>query len=218
MRKVLAVLLFMGLSMSPAKADTQNPKVINSSIAEEDLPSIPFYEPAVLSSGDSSANLAYEFSLTNETDVHSILLPVAVINGLQNHTPVPGTWSLNMSLYSGSSHMVEGDVLPNGEVIPNINNRLFNEQFNVVSLQVQPNDVPTFFSFQGVDDVNLDLPPGDYWVGVLQGEGVAFVKPDLELVSTPEPPVWVFFVLMAGFILWRERKKAAEMTDKGPIV
>lgn len=220
MKKVFVLFLFTGLVFSQANAaDVIKPKITDVFVASEDdsrFPSsIPLSlfppTPVSISEGHSANGIAFRFKLVHDTVINSILAPVAVSNGFKDGKSIPGTWGLNLSLYSGTRNVTYGQSLP-VQVIPNVNHRLLNQNFTAKGHDLLPIGHPPSaytYTYQGVDNLNLEVPAGDYWAAYYGGDGVAYVRPSIEIVSTPEPAVWVFFVFMVGCVFWRVRRNVA---------
>src|SRR6266480_4676621 len=141
MKKVLVLFLFIGFTVPWAKADIIKPTVVNYSEATEDDVLFPSFGPLNIeniSGGTLADGAAFEFTLSQNETINSVLSPIAVARGLHGGTPVPGTWPMNLTLYSGSTNQFRGSTLPEGQVIPNVEDPVFSEQFTAVGHDLVP--------------------------------------------------------------------------------
>ena len=185
MKKLFVLFLFMGFIISQADADTINPKITHVFVASEDDPEFPTNiplsvhppTPEAVSGGHSADGIAFRFNLAQDMVIKSIMAPVAVGRGIENNTPVPGTWKLNFSLFSGSTNQFRGEPLPDGQLIPLVGHRLLNQDFMAVGHDLVPASqwppIVRTYTYQGVGNLDINVPAGDYWVGVYRGDGVA---------------------------------------------
>lgn len=205
-KSIVLTICLVVASLTQAHAYVFEPEVTNWSDSTENAPGLGFFplhpgssSPENIKDGWYAWGTALEFNLDQAMTIHSVESPIAVSRGMIGNQPIFGTWTMNLTIYSGSTNIFRGDILPNGQVIP-IANSVFSQNFVAHGHDLIPIGSPQGreYRFQGVKDMDLNLAPGKYWATWFDGSVVTYVKPQVRLdgeVTTPEPAT---LLLMGG--------------------
>lgn len=204
MKTILLLIVLSALWFSPAKADNFN----YTGATAEDENGIGYVGNSGSGgglggpAGNDRLGIAQEFNVLLDTQTSFLY-----VNATVNPYGV-GTTTVNYDIYTQTGNK--------GGLIPLTSSLALTSQpltFTVDQAQVNSGAMSTY-NLQ--IPFNYDFQPGQYWIAE-QGTGAPQVylsqtysdPPNNNTAQTPEPSLWVFFVMLTGLILYKGRKYAA---------